>query len=132
MALEAVVSGSRKEEVITFKVDESLAKAMGGIRNRSEFIRRAILNALDSTCPLCMGSGILTPSQRAHWEEFARHHHVEECDTCHEMHLICDVEGEQGDAAGAHQYYEHYVHPAHGTPSGESQQRDSHEGEAHE
>ncbi|MFP4638714.1 MAG: ribbon-helix-helix domain-containing protein, partial [Spirochaetaceae bacterium] len=76
---------------ITFKVDDSLAEAMGGIRNRSEFIRRAILAALDSTCPLCQGTGILTPSQRGHWREFAEHHHVEQCDTCHETHLVCDV-----------------------------------------
>lgn len=83
---------NRKEEIITFKADESLSKALSGIRNRSEFIRTAILNALDSTCPLCMGTGILTPSQREHWREFAKHHHVEECDNCHELHLICDVD----------------------------------------
>jgi hypothetical protein len=83
---------TKKEEVITFKVDESLAEALGGIRNRSEFIRRAILAALDSTCPLCQGTGILTPSQRKHWQEFAEHHHVDQCDTCHETHLVCDVE----------------------------------------
>lgn len=87
---------NRKEEIITFKADESLSKALSGIRNRSEFIRTAILNALDSTCPLCMGTGILTPSQREHWEEFAKHHHVEECDSCHELHLICDVEESAG------------------------------------
>ena len=83
---------SRKEEVITFKVDESLSEAMSGIRNRSEFIRRAILSALDSTCPLCQGTGILTPSQREHWHEFSEHHHVEQCDSCHEAHLVCDIE----------------------------------------
>ena len=82
---------TRKEEVITFKVDESLSEAMAGIRNRSEFIRRAILAALDSSCPLCQGTGILTPSQQEHWQEFAHNHHVEQCDSCHEAHLVCDV-----------------------------------------
>ncbi|MFO8064458.1 MAG: ribbon-helix-helix domain-containing protein [Spirochaetia bacterium] len=83
---------TKKEEVITFKVDESLAEAMAGIRNRSEFIRRAILTALDSSCPLCQGTGILTPSQQEHWQEFAHHHHVEQCDTCQEAHLVCDAQ----------------------------------------
>ena len=83
---------TKKEEVITFKVDESLSEAMSGIRNRSEFIRRAILSALDSTCPLCQGTGMLTPSQQEHWQSFAEHHHVEQCDSCYEAHLVCDVE----------------------------------------
>lgn len=82
---------TKKEEVITFKVDESLAEALAGIRNRSEFIRRAILAAMDSTCPLCQGTGILTPSQQEHWKEFSQHHHVETCDTCNETHLVCDM-----------------------------------------
>src|SRR5690606_41925285 len=48
------------------------------IPNRSEFIRTAILSALQGTCPLCRGTGILTPDQRLHWEEFARSHRSEE------------------------------------------------------
>lgn len=85
---------SRKEETITFKVDEALAEAMSGIRNRSEFIRHAILSALGNTCPLCNGTGTLTIAQMRHWEEFTRHHHVETCETCHESHLVCDHEPE--------------------------------------
>jgi len=82
----------RKRDIITFKVDEALWEAMRGIPNRSEFIRSAILAALDGTCPLCRGAGSLTPDQRKHWEEFARSHVVEECDDCHAMHLVCAVE----------------------------------------
>jgi hypothetical protein len=79
----------RKGEVITFKVDESLARALEGIPNRSEFIRSSILNALENTCPLCKGVGILTPNQKNHWEEFALRHSVEECSECHELHITC-------------------------------------------
>jgi len=86
------MASHRKEEIITFKVDESLAAAMAGIGNRSEFIRRAILSALDSSCPLCKGTGILSPDQKKHWNEFTRHHHVEECSSCHELHLVCEME----------------------------------------
>lgn len=82
----------RKEEVITFKVDEQLAAAMAGIDNRSAFIRDAILSALGNTCPVCRGTGILTVHQQRHWDRFAEHHHVQRCDECHETHLVCDRE----------------------------------------
>jgi hypothetical protein len=81
--------GKKRDEIVTFKADESLLTAMTGIRNRSEFIRSAILAALDSTCPLCGGTGILTPDQKKHWDTFALDHSVEECADCHEVHLVC-------------------------------------------
>ena len=79
----------QKHEVLTFKADASLLDAMRGIRNRSDFIRNAIQAALDSTCPLCMGTGILTPNQKTHWDSFAKDHAVAECDDCNELILIC-------------------------------------------
>ena len=84
--------GRKKEEIITFKVDEELAHAMKGIDNRSAFIRNAVSAALQSTCPLCRGTGILTPEQRNHWREFSRHHSVEKCTICHAFHLVCNAE----------------------------------------
>jgi len=60
-----------KDEIVTFKADRSLLEAMRGIPNRSAFIRQAILAALDSACPLCRGTGVLTPDQRRHWAEAA-------------------------------------------------------------
>jgi len=83
---------TRKQEIITFKVDSSLAEAMQSIDNRSAFIRSAILSALDSVCPLCKGSGILTPDQRAHWDSFKTNHAFEECQDCHAIHLVCLAE----------------------------------------
>jgi hypothetical protein len=81
----------RKQEIVTFKVDEPLLEAMRGIPNRSEFIRAAIYSALDNVCPLCKGSGILTADQRKHWIEFAAHHALTECEDCHAMHLVCEA-----------------------------------------
>ncbi|NQT20763.1 MAG: CopG family transcriptional regulator [Planctomycetes bacterium] len=78
-----------KQEIITFKVDEALLEALTGIPNRSEFIRTAILNALDSACPLCNGTGVLTPNQRDHWATFSADHSVEKCGDCHEFRLVC-------------------------------------------
>jgi hypothetical protein len=79
----------KKEEIITFKVDEGLAHAMIGIPNRSEFIRSAITAALDSTCPLCRGSGIMTADQLKHWKEIAKSHTVRECAECHALTIVC-------------------------------------------
>jgi len=79
-----------KHEIITFKVDASLSEAMKSVPNRSAFIRDAILAALDGTCPLCQGTGFLSPDQKQHWQEFSEHHELAECDDCHELHLVCD------------------------------------------
>jgi len=80
---------NKKQEIVTFKADEALCEAMRGIPNRSQFIRSAILSALDGTCPLCKGTGILTPDQRKHWDTFARNHSLKECTDCHAVHLVC-------------------------------------------
>ncbi len=82
---------ARKDEVITFKVDEALAGQLAGIPNRSEFIRSAVLRALENACPVCNGVGILSPAQRRHWEAFAEHHRMQECDDCHERYLVCEA-----------------------------------------
>jgi hypothetical protein len=78
-----------KMEVISFKADEALLGAMRGVSNRSEFIRSAILAALDSTCPLCSGTGTLSPNQMRHWNDLAADHSVEECTDCREVRLVC-------------------------------------------
>ena len=78
-----------KTEVISFKADEALLNAMRGVSNRSEFIRSAILAALDGTCPLCSGTGTLTPNQMRHWNDLASDHSVEECEDCREIRLVC-------------------------------------------
>ena len=80
---------SSKTEVISFKADEALLNAMRGVSNRSEFIRSAILAALDGTCPLCSGTGTLTPNQIRHWNDLASDHSVEECEDCREIRLVC-------------------------------------------
>ena len=92
---EALAMRQDKPEVITFKASASLRRALAQVPNRSEFIRNAILSALESACPLCGGTGILTPTQRRHWEAFATHHSVEECQRCHALHLVC--QRDEGD-----------------------------------
>jgi hypothetical protein len=86
----------KKQEIVTFKVDEHLFRIIQEIPNRSEFIRSAILAALDSTCPLCNGSGTLSPNQKQHWKDFSEGHSVETCGECNERHLVCCVAGPAG------------------------------------
>jgi hypothetical protein len=78
-----------RAEIITFKADRALSAAMRGVPNRSAFIRDAILGALESACPLCRGTGVLTAPQKRHWERFRADHRVAECGSCHAVHLVC-------------------------------------------
>jgi hypothetical protein len=84
------MSGNRTE-IVSFKVDAALAEALRSVDNRSEFIRNAVLAAMDSACPLCRGTGVLSPKQKEHWEEFSRNHSLAECKECHEFHLRCEA-----------------------------------------
>jgi len=79
----------KKTETISFKADPALLGAIDGIPNRSEFIRGAILAALENACPLCSGTGTLTPEQKRHWDEFAEDHPVRVCSHCHEPRIYC-------------------------------------------
>jgi len=86
-----------KQEIVTFKADRSLLEAMKGVGNRSEFIRSAVLAALDSACPLCKGTGILTANQKKHWDTLAEDHFLTECEKCHEVHLVCSNQARRKD-----------------------------------
>jgi hypothetical protein len=92
--------GVFKQGIVTFKADASLMRALRGVQNRSEFIRSAVLAALDHICPLCKGGGVLTPDQRQHWDAFAASHDMQECGDCHAVHLVCESRP-AGDVHGA-------------------------------
>lgn len=76
-----------KSSIVSFKADKSLAEALKSLSNRSEFIRSAILAALDSTCPFCEGTGSLTPDGQKHWKHFTSAHGISECPECKAGHL---------------------------------------------
>ncbi|MFZ5775332.1 MAG: ribbon-helix-helix domain-containing protein [Thermodesulfobacteriota bacterium] len=86
--------GNKKQEIITFKVDGALADALRQVPNRSEFIRAAILDALENGCPLCQGTGLLTPAQKKHWGEFLANHSLTTCKECKAVHLVCPAQEE--------------------------------------
>jgi hypothetical protein len=86
------MSSGKKEEIVSFKADSHLIKALNRVPNRSEFIRTAVLAALGNLCPLCNGTGILTPGQKDHWDRFARNHKLVECRKCHATYLKCEAD----------------------------------------
>ena len=79
----------KKQSIVTFKVNEDLLAVIKDIPNRSEFIRAAIMAALENVCPLCGGTGLLTPKQKEHWENFSRDHTLKRCDDCQEIFIEC-------------------------------------------
>lgn len=79
----------KKEGVITFKVNVDMYDVIKDIPNRSEFIRAAIMMALENICPLCNGTGLLTPKQKEHWVNFTRDHAVKRCEDCDELFIEC-------------------------------------------
>ncbi|HOX37156.1 MAG TPA: CopG family transcriptional regulator [Candidatus Brocadiia bacterium] len=89
-------ASGRKQDIVTFKVDQSLMDAMKGIPNRSRFIRAAILSALNNTCPVCNGTGTLTPDQRAMLDEIKGKPVLKRCEECKALRLMSG--GSQGDA----------------------------------
>lgn len=79
----------KKTEIISFKADASLLEALDGVDNRSRFIRNAVVSALRNTCPLCGGTGALTPNQQKHWEELSKEHSIARCEHCNEPRIVC-------------------------------------------
>ncbi|HPH42024.1 MAG TPA: ribbon-helix-helix domain-containing protein [Syntrophorhabdaceae bacterium] len=79
----------KKQTILTFKVDEDLMEVIKDIPNRSEYIRAAIMAALDNTCPLCNGTGMLSPKQKEHWETFSHDHTLKRCEDCKEIFIEC-------------------------------------------
>lgn len=81
--------GAKRLEVVSFKAETPLVEALEAMPNRSEFIRAAILSALDGACPLCGGTGMLSSGQRKHWESFLKSHKVKRCRECKGLTISC-------------------------------------------
>src|SRR4051812_28221811 len=71
-----------KSQIVAFKVDEDLAEFLDKLPNKSEFIRRAILAQFSLTCPLCVGSGVVTRGLHDHFEPVIAHNSTRPCEKC--------------------------------------------------
>jgi len=84
----------KKNSVITFKADDTMLEELEKIPNKSEFIRDAILAALDENCPFCGGTGKLNPHQKMHWTNFLKKHQLIHCGECNGIEVCCNSENE--------------------------------------
>jgi hypothetical protein len=80
---------SKKQRIVTFKADDQLAENLNNIPNKSDFIRKAVQNALEQKCPLCSGTGVLSPDQQQHLDYFLSLHSLEKCGECEAIHFVC-------------------------------------------
>ncbi|GAB4281503.1 MAG: hypothetical protein Kow0029_26650 [Candidatus Rifleibacteriota bacterium] len=87
----------KKADTVTFKVDPNLLQILQSMPNRSEFIRSAILNALEHVCPLCSGTGVLSPAQKNCWDKFSRNHEIKKCAESDQIRILCRVQADHKD-----------------------------------
>ena len=83
------MKNEKKSSVITFKAEDDLLAALEKVPNKSQFIRAAVLNALQETCPLCGGAGFLNERQLKHWKSFTKEHIVHRCGRCDGLAFEC-------------------------------------------
>lgn len=79
----------KKDRIFSFKANSELAARLDQLPNRSAFVRQAVEAALETHCPLCQGTGVLSDEQRHHWDHFLHHHSLEKCDECNAVHFVC-------------------------------------------
>lgn len=73
---------SQKKKIVAFKVEEELANFLGKLKNKSEFIRQAILAQFSMDCPLCSGSGVVPRGLHTHYKPIIQRENRHPCDRC--------------------------------------------------
>jgi len=68
--------------VVTFKVEEEVAAFLDAMPNKSDFIRKALLNALLEPCPICNGKGSVPRSLAADLEMIFKKREFVPCSFC--------------------------------------------------
>lgn len=68
--------------IVTFKVDEEMARLLQSIPNRSKFIREAIRTRLGVPCPACGGSGRMSQNQAVDIKTLLDSHYLGRCTHC--------------------------------------------------
>ena len=72
----------QKKKIVAFKVEEDLAEFLGKLKNKSEFIRRAILAQFSMACPLCSGSGVVARGLHDHYKPIIHKENKHPCSRC--------------------------------------------------
>lgn len=76
-----------KDITISLKIDSELAKVLDRVPNKSEFIRKALLESVEKKCPVCNGKGHVGNDK--HMREFFEHHSIEKCPDCSGIIIQC-------------------------------------------
>jgi hypothetical protein len=78
----SVSAKPQKKKIVAFKVEEDLAEFLGKLKNKSEFIRRAILAQFSMACPLCTGTGVVPRGVHDHYKPVIQKENKHPCDRC--------------------------------------------------
>ena len=78
----SVARKTQKKTIVAFKVEEDLAEFLGKLKNKSEFIRQAILAQFSMACPLCSGSGVVPRGLHDHYKPVIHRENKHPCDRC--------------------------------------------------
>lgn len=83
-----MAKNSGKTKVVAFKVEEDLASFLDSLPNKSEFIRRAILEQFGMTCPLCTGSGVVARGVGEHYTPVLNGNNEVVCQMCKTAEML--------------------------------------------
>ena len=79
---------TQKTKIVAFKVEEDLAEFLGKLKNKSDFIRRAILAQFSMECPLCTGSGVVPRGLHDHYKPIIAKENNHPCSKCKAMQSL--------------------------------------------
>src|ERR671936_3107522 len=75
-----------KTAVVAFKVEKELANLLNKLKNKSDFIRKAIVAQLGMSCPLFNGQGVVPRGVHDYYAPLLSKMGQAPCDVCgHEM-----------------------------------------------
>ncbi|MCX7666852.1 MAG: hypothetical protein N2112_15065 [Gemmataceae bacterium] len=79
---------SQKTRIVAFKVEADLAQFLDKLKNKSEFIRKAILAQFSMECPLCSGSGVVARGLHEHYKPIIESQNQRPCERCQKLGTI--------------------------------------------
>jgi hypothetical protein len=71
-----------KQLAVSFKVEPELASMLNGLQNKSDFIRKAIMDQFAIACPLCAGRGFVLKAIRDHFAPLIEAYLARACAHC--------------------------------------------------
>ncbi|HYG75819.1 MAG TPA: hypothetical protein VEK08_12515 [Planctomycetota bacterium] len=86
------------QRVVTFKVEEEVAAFLDAMPNKSDFIRKALLNALLEPCPVCNGKGSVPRSLARDLEMIFKKKEFVPCSFCGYEFPLDSEKSRKGDA----------------------------------